>query len=69
MQLHEKGGAGLCSLGTNSGIQGNSTELHKGRFRLDTGKQFFTVRVVRYWKRLPREVVGALILAAIEAFG
>jgi len=34
-------------------------KLKKGRFRLDTSKKFFTIRVVKRWNRLPRKVADA----------
>ena len=42
-------------------------KLKEGRFKLEVRRKFLTQRVVRHWKRFPREVVDAPSLEVFKA--
>jgi len=64
---YRKDGEGLFTRACRNRTRGSGCKLKEGRFRLDIRKKFFTVRVVKHWPRLPREVVAALSLAVLKA--
>ncbi|KFQ76618.1 hypothetical protein N335_05438, partial [Phaethon lepturus] len=63
---YKKDGVRLFSRACCDRTRGNGFKLKEGRLRLDIRKKFLTVRVVKHWPRLPREVVDAPSLATFQ---
>jgi len=62
----KKDGDRLFSRACNDRTRGNGFKLKEGRFKLDTGKKFFAVRVMKHWPRLRRDVVDAPSLETFQ---
>jgi len=56
----------LISRACSHRTRDNGLKLKEGRFRIDIRKKSFTMRVVKHWHRLPREVVDAPSLETFE---
>ncbi|KAK4817751.1 hypothetical protein QYF61_026974 [Mycteria americana] len=55
----KKDGHRLLNRACSNRTRGNVFKLKEGRFSLDLRKNFFTLRAVKHWPRLPREVADA----------
>ena len=64
---YKKAGEGVFTRACSDRAKGSGFKLKEDRFRSDIRKKFFTMRVVRHWHRLPREVVDALFLEVFKA--
>jgi len=63
---YEKGGDNFFSRACCDKTRGNFFKLKEGTFRLDLRKKFFTMRVVKHWNGLPREVIDSPCLETFK---
>ena len=63
---HTEEGQNLFSILPECRTRNNGLKLQEVRFRLDIRKNILTVRAVRQWNQLPREVVGSPTLEAFK---
>jgi len=62
-----KDGENIFSRACCDRTRSSGFKLREDRFRVDIRKRFFTMRVVKPWHRLPREVVDAPSLETFKA--
>ncbi|PKU46244.1 hypothetical protein llap_3468 [Limosa lapponica baueri] len=63
---YKKAGEGLLTRVCSDRTRSNGFKLEDSKFKLDIRKKFFTMRVMRHWNRLSREVVDVPSLEVLK---
>ena len=63
---YEKEGDSFFSRVCGDRTRENGFKVKEGRYRLDIRNSFFSIRVVKHWHMLPREVVDVLSLEMLK---
>ena len=67
MRSYRKEGERVFSRVCGDRTRGNGFKPRESRFRFDIRKKSFTVRMVKHWNRLPRDVVDVPCFESFKA--